>query len=81
MAGCAWTDVAVDVFPHLSDLPTAPVIAKNICAALALSSLSVGYLVATANSPTAATGDLSDRSAVEHVFLTGAMSFFSGWSW
>uniref|UniRef100_A0A7S3F1A7 Transmembrane protein n=1 Tax=Haptolina ericina TaxID=156174 RepID=A0A7S3F1A7_9EUKA len=79
VAGVAWTDVALDMFPMLSQPPTLINLMMNIGASLVLTLLSVLYLVLTADNCRIV--DLTDRAQVEKHFLVGAMSFFAGWGW
>ena len=79
VAGCAWTDVAIDVFPSLAGTPTIRVLMGNIGASMLMTAISIAYLVITGNAGAAV--DLQNRAQVEKQFLTGAMSFFSGWGW
>ena len=83
VAGCAWTDVAVDLFPSLSLPPTShSILLANVGVALGLTALSTCWLVfGAASSVSLSEEDMTNREAVEAYFLTGAMSFFVGWAW
>ena len=87
VSGCAWTDVAIDLFPPTNWDPDPDargylVLVLNSAWALFLSVASVAYLTATSKKgQDAFYADQMDRGEVERSFLTGAMSFFVGWAW
>ena len=82
VAGCAWTDVATNLFPTLSAPPSVVVLLANVLVALALSAAAVLWLVVTGEDPnTVPWASLLKREDVEQYFITGAASFFVGWAW
>ena len=82
VAGCAWTDVATNLFPTLSAPPSVVVLLANVLVALALSAAAVLWLVVTGEDPNTVPWDsLLKREDVEQYFITGAASFFVGWAW
>ena len=64
VAGCAWTDVAVDVFPTMSMEPGALVLLANSGVAIVLSLLSVAFLVGSGASSTITEEGLTKREEV-----------------
>ena len=64
VAGCAWTDVTLDVFPVLSARPSLRVICANIAAAFLLTAVSFAWLVLNAADGAAAKADTTDRAQV-----------------
>ena len=83
VAGCAWTDVAADLFPPTSwdpdpDARGMVVVLYNALWAAVLSIACAAFLVVTNKE---GARDLRNRDDMEHAFLAGAMSFFVGWQW
>jgi len=84
VAGCAWTDYTVALYPSIGEFPVTPPntplwnnpLVDNVKVALILSALALLYITFTGNS--AAKGARESR---ERIFIGGAFSFFSGWAW
>ena len=83
MAGCAWTDVVINLFPtmgtHQDTFLTASV---NALTASLLSIVAVFWLVFSGEDPnTTPWNEVLSRDDVEQYFISGAMAFFVGWAW
>lgn len=84
VAGCAWTDYTVALYPSIGEFPVTPPntplwnnpLVDNVKVALVLSALALVYITFTGNS--AAKGARESR---ERIFIGGAFSFLSGWAW
>jgi len=87
VAGCAWTDVATDLWPptYWDPDPDAhgwKVLLLNALWATVLTACAAAYLVLTQTSASEVWGaETTDRDDVERSFITGAFSFFVGWQW
>jgi len=82
VAGCAWTDVATNLFPTLTAPPDFFVLLANTACAPGLSAIAVIWLAVSGDDPTKVPwNEVMHRDDVEQYFLTGAMSFFVGWAW
>jgi hypothetical protein len=85
VAGCAWTDVATDLWPptYWDPDPDAhgwKVLLLNALWATVLTACAAAYLVLTQTSASEVWGaETTDRDDVERSFITGAFSFFVGW--
>ncbi|KAL1523649.1 hypothetical protein AB1Y20_018584 [Prymnesium parvum] len=80
VAGCAWTEVAVDVFPTLSSEPSIATLTANTGVFALLTLLSCGFVMRTGARSDISEENLVQREEVEKYFLIGAMSFIVGWT-
>lgn len=81
IAGCAWTDVAVDVFPTLAMEPTPLILFVNLSTLAGFTMLSCAFIVSSGVGATLTDENLTKREEVrsllclESVFTTGRASF------
>lgn len=82
VAGCAWLDVAIVIFPTLSEAmpPDIDVLAINVLLALAAAAFAVAWFVVTGE-PVYGGDDIASRATVERFFVSNSFSFFVGWVW
>jgi len=81
VAGCAWTDWTVAIYPTIATFPDTPwVLFANVRVAIGLSVLAIAWITFTGNNAAQATSS-GERESRERIFIGGAFSFFTGWAW